>query len=77
MYGQQIQEDLFFMMLYGATATLSLTASCYLLFRRTNAFAPDITSSVRLRRWTAAFLPQLPCATCGICRCSISPQAMR
>lgn len=33
----------------------SLIASCYLLFRQGNAFAPDITSPVRLRRWTAAF----------------------
>ena len=29
--------------------------SCYLLFRRSNAIAPDITPPVRLRRWTAAF----------------------
>ena len=33
---------------------LSLIACSYLLFRRGNAFAPDITSSARLRRWTAA-----------------------
>ena len=30
-------------------------ASCYLLFRRGNAFAPDITPPVRLRRWTAVY----------------------
>jgi AraC-like DNA-binding protein len=36
-------------------AALNLVACCYLLLRRGNAFAPDITSSVRLRRWTAAF----------------------
>jgi hypothetical protein len=35
------------------TATAVL-ASCYLLFRRANAIAPDITTPVRLRRWTAA-----------------------
>ena len=51
----QFQDNLLFMMLYGAVAMLSLIASCYLLFRRGNAFAPDITSPVRLRRWTAAF----------------------
>ena len=34
---------------------LSLIACCYLLFRRGNAIAPDITPPVRLRRWTAAF----------------------
>ena len=33
---------------------LSMIACFYLLFRRGNAFAPDITSSARLRRWTAA-----------------------
>ena len=55
MYGHQIQEDLFYIMLYGAVAMMSLMASCYLLFRRSNAIAPDITSSVRLRRWTAVF----------------------
>ena len=34
---------------------LSLNACCYLLFRRSNAIAPDITPPVRLRRWTATF----------------------
>ena len=42
-------------MLYGAVAMMSLMACCYLLFRRSNAVAPDVTSSVRLRRWTATF----------------------
>lgn len=42
-------------MLYAADAVIALIASCYLLFRRGNAFAPDITSPVSLRRWTAAF----------------------
>jgi AraC-like DNA-binding protein len=55
MYDHQIQEDFFYMMLYGAVAMMSTMASCYLLFRRANAIAPDVTSSVRLRRWTAAF----------------------
>ena len=54
MYDQQIQEDLFYIMLYAAVAMMSLMASCYLLLRRANAIAPDVTSSVRLRRWTAA-----------------------
>ena len=43
------------MMLYAVVAALNLVACCYLLFRRGNAFAPDITSPVRLRRWTAVF----------------------
>ena len=51
----QIRGDTFYIMLYGAVAMMSLMASCYLLFRRANAIAPDVTSSVRLRRWTAAF----------------------
>ena len=34
---------------------MAMMASCYLLFRGGNAFAPDITPPVRLRRWTAAF----------------------
>lgn len=59
MYNQQIQEDLFYMMFYGAVAMMSLMASCYLLFRRANAIAPDVTSSVRLRRWTAAFFASM------------------
>ena len=52
---QYIKEDIFYLMLYAAMAMLSLTACCYLLFRRANAIAPDVTSPVRLRRWTAAF----------------------
>ena len=55
MYEQQIREDIFFLMLYAGVAMMFMMASCYLLFRRGNAFSPDITSSVRLRRWTAAF----------------------
>ena len=34
---------------------MAMMASCYLLFRRGNAFAPDITTPARLRRWAAAF----------------------
>ena len=44
-----------YIMLYSATAMLSLVACCYLLFRRANAIAPNVTPPVRLRRWTAAF----------------------
>ena len=38
---------------------LSLAACCYLLLRRANAFAPDVTSPVRLRRWTAALFASM------------------
>ena len=34
----------------------NLIACCYLLFRRGNAFAPDVKPPVRLRRWASAFL---------------------
>jgi AraC-like DNA-binding protein len=50
----QNQEEIF-LMFYASVAMLSLIACCYLLFRRANAIAPDVTSPVRLRRWTAAF----------------------
>ena len=55
MYEQEFQGDVLYMMLYAVVAALNLVACCYLLFRRGNAFAPDITSPVCLRRWTAAF----------------------
>ena len=41
-------------MLYAVVTAMALMASCYLLFRRANAIAPDVTPPVRLRRWTAA-----------------------
>ena len=55
----QIREDTLFIMLYAVVTATALLASCYLLFRRGNAFAPDITPPVRLRRWTAAFFAVL------------------
>ena len=55
MYEQEFQGDVLYMMFYAVVAALNLVACCYLLLRRGNAFAPDITSPVRLRRWTAAF----------------------
>ena len=55
MYEQEFQGDVLYIMLYAVVAALNLVACCYLLFRRGNAFAPDITSPVRLRRWTAVF----------------------
>ena len=51
----QIREDTIFLMFYASVAMLALIACCYLLFRRSNAIAPDVTPPVRLRRWTAAF----------------------
>ena len=51
----QIREDTIFLMFYASVAMLALIACCYLLFRRSNAIAPDVTPPLRLRRWTAAF----------------------
>lgn len=59
MFEQLIREDDLYTILYGASAMLSLVACCYLLFRRANAIAPDITSPLRLRRWTAAFFASM------------------
>ena len=50
----QIREEIF-LMFYASVAMLSLLAGGYLLLRRANAIAPDVTPPVRLRRWTAAF----------------------
>ena len=55
MYEQEFQGDIFYMMLYAVVAALNLVACCYLLLRRGNAFAADVTPPIRLRRWTAAF----------------------
>ena len=51
----QIREDTLFLMFYASVAMLALIACCYLLFRRSNAIAPDVIPPARLRRWTAAF----------------------
>ena len=50
----QLREDPLYIMLYAVVITMALLACCYLLFRRANAIAPDVTPPVRLRRWTAA-----------------------
>ena len=55
MYYQTIPQNILFYLLYGGVTMMSLMACCYLLLRRGNAFAPDISTPQRLRRWTAAF----------------------
>ena len=52
---QNIGENVCFMMFYAGVTVLNLIACCYLLLRRANAIAPDVTPPLRLRRWTAAF----------------------
>jgi len=44
-----------FSILYAISGAMPLFAAVYLLLRRGNAFAPDITPPVRLRRWAASF----------------------
>ena len=44
-----------FYLFYAGVTVMALIASCYLLLRRGNAFAPDITPPVRLRRCVAVF----------------------
>ena len=52
----QVFGDVLFYMLYGGVAVAAIIACCYLLFRRGNAFTPDVTSTMCLRRWASAFL---------------------
>jgi len=44
---------------------LSLVASLYLLLRRSNCIAPDITPPLRLRRWAAAFFAAIGVGNIG------------
>lgn len=56
MFFEQLStESVLFFILYGITGVVPAIAAAYLLFRKGNAFVPDITPPVRLRRWTAAF----------------------
>ena len=59
MFGQIPFKVILLFMLYAVGAATALIACIYLLIRRGNAFAPDVTSPVRLRRWTAAFFASL------------------
>ena len=55
LFGQTSIQLILFFVLYGITGVVPLIAALYLLLRRGNAFAPDVTPPMRLRRWTAAF----------------------
>ena len=48
-------EETLFFILYGITGTVPFIAALYLLLRRGNAFASDVTPPVRLRHWAASF----------------------
>ena len=52
---QQVQQDIFYIILYSVVTFTCMLSSFYLLFRRGNAFAADITPPLRLRRLTALF----------------------
>ncbi|MBQ8701926.1 MAG: helix-turn-helix transcriptional regulator [Prevotella sp.] len=52
---QTTTQQILFFILYGVTGAVSLVAAIYLMLRRGNAFAPDVTPPLRLRRWAAAF----------------------
>ena len=57
MYEYQGLQDVLFIMLYGMAGFFALLACLYLIFRRGNAFVgEEITSSRRLRCWTAALM---------------------
>lgn len=48
-------QVILFFILYGITGVVPLIAAVYLLLRRGNAFAADVTPPMRLRRWAASF----------------------
>jgi AraC-like DNA-binding protein len=52
-------QIILFTMLYGGGAIAALIASIYLCLRKGNAFAPDVTPPIRLRRWAAALFAVL------------------
>ena len=56
---EQIREDTLFIIFYSGVTVMALIASCYLLLRRGNAFAADVTPPVRLRRWVVAFFASI------------------
>jgi hypothetical protein len=45
-----IRQDILFIMLYAIVTVIAALACVYLLFRRGNAFAPDVIPPRRLRR---------------------------
>jgi AraC-like DNA-binding protein len=59
MFGQISLDIILLFMLYGVGTATAAGACLYLLLWRANAIAPEVTSPVRLRRWTAAFFAVL------------------
>ena len=52
---QQVFSDSLYLIVYGGAMILALIGCIYLLFRRSNAFAPEVTPPLRLRRWVVTF----------------------
>ena len=52
---QQVFSDSLYLIVYGGAMILALISCIYLLFRRSNAFAPEVTPPLRLRRWVVTF----------------------
>lgn len=50
-----VHNDILYNMLSGGVTASAVIACCYLLFRRGNVFASNVTSPVRLRRCAAAY----------------------
>ena len=56
MYEYEGLDNILYTMLYGAAAMAAIIVGLYLLLRRHNAIAPEISSPKLLRWWAAAFL---------------------
>ena len=52
---QQVYSNSLYLIFYGGSMVFALIACIYLLFRRSNAIAPEVTPPLRLRRWVAVF----------------------
>ena len=52
---QQVFSDSLYVMVYGGSMVFALIACVYMLFRRSNAIAPEVTPPLGLRRWVAVF----------------------
>ena len=52
---QQVFSDSLYLIVYGGAMILALIGCIDLLFRRSNAFAPEVTPPLRLRRWVVTF----------------------
>ena len=67
MFTEHISAELIlFFILYGITGVVPFMAAIYLLLRRGNAFAPEVTPPVRLRRWAASFFCHVSAGSCVV-----------